>query len=97
MIIVNQDRDIAVKLESIEEQTLHTMPIMQDGQYYGRNLFLDNVLLGTFDNVIKSIKEMGRILDKFESGTEVYYVSGQCQTTSHEEELLRALFELEDL
>lgn len=97
MIIVNQDRDIAVKLESIEEQTLHTMPIMQDGQCYGIGLYLDKVMLGTFHTIEEAAIEIDRIVYWFNEDVQLHSVSGHCQTTSHEEELLRALFELEDL
>lgn len=97
MIIVNQDRDIAVKLESIEEQTLHTMPIMMDGKIGWIGLYLDRSQLGVFDTVKEAIKEMNRILHNLLLDRTMYAVSGHCQTTSHEEELLRALFELEDL
>lgn len=69
MLIVNQDRDEII----LKTQPLFTCPAFYNGNIIGINLFHDESLLGTFDNVAKAIQEMSQIESCAE---EIYFING---------------------
>lgn len=69
--VINQDRDIVVKLEDISQ--LRSQVVYYKERIIAFNLLYELELLGTFDTVVDCMKEVNSIINSKE---EFYIVSG---------------------
>lgn len=90
MILVNRDRDLAVRYDDQYEQQLHTMPNIRDGQIKEVVLYLDNYMLADYDNAPEALREMEMIAEAIESGQRVYQV-GDYELSESDLELVERL------
>ena len=75
MLIINQDRDRHVVLRHDGTQALFALPAFSNKRLLGFNMFLDYMLLGTFDSMKETLDEMTQLLMYTDP---VYYVSDGC-------------------
>ena len=69
--ILTQDHDQIINFN--EGDTIHTLPNVRKGVFYGINLYLRGKLLGTFDTVQEAKEEMENIVN---CEHEYYCISG---------------------
>lgn len=69
--VVNQDRDIIIKIDNISE--LHIVYIYYESTLIAFNLNYNSILLGTFDSIQECMIEFSRIINSL---TDFYIISG---------------------
>jgi len=72
MLLINQDRDVAMMFND-REQAITAHLVYIKGEFIAVNLMLDDVLLGTFDSLEEALIERGNIM---ECPYHIWYVSG---------------------
>lgn len=87
MILVNRDKDLAVRYDDPAEQQLHTMPNVRDGKICEIVLYLDSYMLADYDSPVEAVREMEMIAEAMSSGQRVYQV-GDYELTESELQLI---------
>lgn len=69
--VINQDRDEILELEDVRD--LYVLPVRIHNKIMGFNLYLTEILLGTFDTLAEALIELNSLLNTKE---EFYVVTG---------------------